>query len=428
MATTNSVNHAISTNNNAPTLGNDWGQLTGLLDAVLVNGYSIQTISSISSNVEGEITATFGTSHNYHLGQILLITGANNSIFNGRFSIKSLTSNSVTFKEIVSVSQTTTGTITAKVAPFGYEIHFSDTNKRVYKSLNTDNGLYYIVDDALWSGYTSSYGKLAACGMATDFDQATGVITGFQCPYNPDNPNQNWTLSGSGASVVRGWAKWFYRNWSIQDGNAYYTSNSPGGDSFWQIVGNDEFIYLGLGTGTTTSYTHRQQLLYGFGKYSAINKNNTTNYFLSANVSSLTAGQNQSLRSSLATPDFYMPTQLMANEDGSNIGQNYAYSILPNAGGYAASAREHNNIRTYNDSVNVDLTPILLFSKGDSKVIGQFKNLYAPFGSQVANVANHGNVVAINGELFVLVTYYCGSGTGLANHQSLVYVKLGDST
>lgn len=425
MATTNSVNHAISTNINAPVLNDAWGALTAILDAVLVNGYSVQSIVSISSNLSGEITANFGTSHGYNVGQILSISGATNNIFNGRFRIKSIVGNSVIFKETISASQTTTGTISAKVAPFGYSIYYSSTNKRVYKSLNPANAIYYIVDDALWSGYTTSYSKVAGVGLATNVNQSTGEISGIQSPYDAANPNKNWIVSGSGSSAIRGWAKWVYKTWTLQDNNGYLTQSS-GGNSTWHIVGNDEFFYLALGA-VPPGDVSVPQLLYGAGKYTAQDPDNTTNYFLSANVDLVNVGAYRSVRSSLGTPDSYMPSRLLADAAGTNTGTAYAYTIMPTSPQNltAASARSTNSIMTYANSEFVDLSPVYLFSYFDNKIVGRYANMYAPFGSQNTSAANSGKVVNINNEQYVLMSYFA-SGTPSSTSQALLYIKLKD--
>lgn len=426
MASFLDVNHAIHSNIGAPSLTNNWGSLTTLLDAVLVNGYSEQTASKAASNATGVVTLSFAGAHKYLRGQILKLNG-NSSELKGKFRIKSVTDTTVTLKEKISANKTENN-VPVSVAPFGYEVVYSKTNKRAYKSLNPNNAMFYIVDDALWSGYTDSYAKIASCGLATNLTDID-TISGYQCPFDSADPDKNWSLSGTGSSVIKGWAKWCYRIWGVQDAQIYLTGSSGGAGSKWQVVGNDEFFYLALGYGDSATDDYGNQLLYGAGKYEALDEDNSLNYFLSATINRNTAGSYQSIRSSLGTPDNLMASYLFANEDGTRIGNNQALSILPNAPGtsYPASSRDYNSNLIYDTPESADLVKILINSLSDKKCIGSYKGLYAPLGAQAQSAANHGKTVVIDNKLFVIVTYYSGSTSGLASHQSLIYVLLDEN-
>ena len=64
------IKYFSSTHANTPTIGNSWGDLTGLLDALLVNGYSLKTIASITRS-GSTATATVSAGHSYHVGAIV---------------------------------------------------------------------------------------------------------------------------------------------------------------------------------------------------------------------------------------------------------------------------------------------------------------------------------------------------------------------
>ncbi|KUG39244.1 hypothetical protein [Acinetobacter johnsonii] len=423
MASSLDVNHAIHSNTGAPQLTNSWGSLTALLDAVLVNGYSEQIASKVTSNASGVVTISFAGAHKYLRGQILKLDG-NSHELKGKFRIQSVTDEAVVLKEKISANKTENN-VPVSVAPFGYEIAYSKKHKRAYKSLNPNNVMFYIVDDALWDGYTDDYAKIASCGLATNLTDIDS-ISGYQCPFDSTDPHKNWSLLGNNGSVIKGWAKWCYRIWGIQDGQTYLTGSSGGAGSKWQIVGNDEFFYLALGVGDSATDSYGNQLLYGAGKYDALDEDNSLNYFLSATINRNKASDYQSIRSSLGTPDRLMPSYLFANEDGTKVENNQALSVLPNAPdtSYPASSRDYNSSLTYNTSESADLVKVLINSLSDKKCVGSYKGLYAPLGAQERSALNHGKTVVIDNKLFVIVTYYSGSGSGPSSHQSLIYVLL----
>ena len=48
----------------APVLTNNWGSLTALLDACLVNGFNLKTVTALS-RTDDTATATIGTGHGF---------------------------------------------------------------------------------------------------------------------------------------------------------------------------------------------------------------------------------------------------------------------------------------------------------------------------------------------------------------------------
>lgn len=132
---------------NAPQLTGEVGKLDAILYAALVTGFNPQTISSltVTSNV-----ATVATSapHGYQVYDTILISGANESVFNDEFTIDSVpTSTSFTFA-ITTTTTPATGSISCKIAPLGWLRSFSGTNISVYKMNDiVSTGLYLRVDD-----------------------------------------------------------------------------------------------------------------------------------------------------------------------------------------------------------------------------------------------------------------------------------------
>ena len=58
----------------APVLTNNWGSLTALLDACLVNGFNLKTVTALS-RTDDTATATIGTGHGFMVDQVVLVEG-----------------------------------------------------------------------------------------------------------------------------------------------------------------------------------------------------------------------------------------------------------------------------------------------------------------------------------------------------------------
>jgi hypothetical protein len=123
-----------STDGGAPTLNGAAGALSSLLHACLVTGYNTQVPAGITRDGT-TVTVTFGSAHGYVEHQVVNISGANESDYNGDFRITSVTSTTFTFELAGGITPTTpaTGTFASKVAPAGWTRPYSDTNKAVFK-------------------------------------------------------------------------------------------------------------------------------------------------------------------------------------------------------------------------------------------------------------------------------------------------------
>ena len=74
MITKSSVRFYVNTNNNAPQLKNEFGSMISVLDACLINGLDLGSISSLTHS-QGVITAIFANPHNLLKGQVIKIEG-----------------------------------------------------------------------------------------------------------------------------------------------------------------------------------------------------------------------------------------------------------------------------------------------------------------------------------------------------------------
>jgi hypothetical protein len=155
----------------APTNTSAAGSVIGILDAVLVNGYGSQTVS-ITRNGNTAIVTT-PVAHNLKNDTFVVISGANQSEYNGEFQITVTGSTSYSFAVTGTPVSPATGTITAKVASAGWTKPFSGTNLAGYKQGAGSNGMFLRVNDT--SGATQT-ARLKGCENMTDIN---GTVADF---------------------------------------------------------------------------------------------------------------------------------------------------------------------------------------------------------------------------------------------------------
>lgn len=223
-----------------PQLGNAFGALTAMLDAVLANGFNGKVADTVTF-LDGIATVTISAGHLYLVNQWMTVTGANEVEYNGEVQILTTTSTQFTYAVTGTPAATATGSVFVEVAPLGFEIAFTGTNKRAYRSQNVlSNRPYLRVDDSNDPLYTATYakkGKVTMCQGMSDINTTIGA----EAPYTSTNPNLNKTTTGSGASVVDGWYKWYYAR---VESNAPDVSAPSSYNRQWSIVGDDRGFYF----------------------------------------------------------------------------------------------------------------------------------------------------------------------------------------
>ena len=227
----------------APSVANNWGDLTNLLDACLVTGFNIKSIASIT-RIGSEAVVTITLGHGYQADQVLLISGCDQAEYNGEHRVKSITSTTFIFDVVgTPVTPATGSSISVRTAPLGFEIAFIGTNKRVYRSTNTASSRPYLrVDnsDPASADWPSTYAKSARVTMAEKMLSVDTFGTGSRAPY--DNTNRNEQLNGSGVTVINGWYRWWQqRNYINGDATADSAAATP---KQWAIIGDDRGFYF----------------------------------------------------------------------------------------------------------------------------------------------------------------------------------------
>jgi hypothetical protein len=192
-----------STDAGAPNgLNNAAGTFLAIMEACLVTGYGSKTLSSLSVS-SGVATATVNAGHGFTnfgdtgIGQVVLIEGATPSELNGEKRINVTGATTFTFAATGVADGSATGSITAKIAPAGWEKPFSGTNKAVYRQPYAfSNRRYLRIDD---TGTTTA--RVRAYSYLEDVDGLNGLDL---VPTDAQISGGGY-ISKSNAATVRDW-------------------------------------------------------------------------------------------------------------------------------------------------------------------------------------------------------------------------------
>lgn len=286
MVASTDIKFYVHTNTNAPQLENAYGSMINVLDACLIDGIQIGVVSSLTAS-GNTVTVTFGAAHNLMQYQVIKITGANQPEFNGEHRILTIpNSSSFTFELAAAPSvSTATGTISASLPPLGWEKAFSSSNpsgggKAAYRSTNLllPSRPFLRVVDELDPAYTATYAKYAKVGIVEDMTDIDTML-GAQAPFDAVNPNKNWVGTGSGASAINGWAKWFYATGGSETQKVSKTTTPGSGERAWVLVGDGDTFYV-----FNKSHIVANNLLNpnGFGRLKNLSKIGASPWFLVA--------------------------------------------------------------------------------------------------------------------------------------------------
>ena len=347
MVASTDIKFYVHTNNNAPQLQNAYGSMINVLDACLVNGINIGTISSLTAS-GNTVTATFGAAHNLMQYQVIKITGANQREFNGEHRILTVqNAQSVTFELAVAPSTTTaTGTITASLPSLGWEKPFSSSNptgggKAAYRSLNLllPSRPFLRVVDELDPAYTATYAKYAKVGIVEDMTDIDTMLGG-QAPFDAALPNKNWVGTGSGTSAINGWAKWFYATGGNETQKVSKTTTPGSGERAWVLVGDGDTFYV-----FNKSHIVANNLLNpnGFGRLKNLSKIGASPWFLVAQddyTGANTATYAGFTPLTASNTDAALITYMLRNyrnEAIPSIARSFAISGLNQASGYSTT-------------------------------------------------------------------------------------------
>lgn len=231
------------------------GSLIALLKAVLVTGFGIKSVSSLAyDSVAQTITATVAAGHKYLVDQVVELSGANESGFNGEFRVVSITSTAVVvgLDNGTPAAASATGTLSMKIPALGWAVEFEDAAayKIIFKRTDpASTPLRLYIDNSAWTGWNTLSGYLAKVSMVenvTDINTFSVVYeTRWPCSHSYATPG--WALTGDsllfffmpmyGLASARG-VYVFGDIISIRAGDNYhcllttYTSNNLNGTSW----------------------------------------------------------------------------------------------------------------------------------------------------------------------------------------------------
>ena len=280
------VQYICEENLNAPTLPNTWGSLIEILDTALVNGLNLPAINTVV--IDGSvILINFTTPHQLKMFQIVSLSGFVPAELNKKWRIIGVPlPQQIAIDRLDSINVITT-VGQARLPPLGYEKTFSATGKGVYRNANEDaeHRPFLRVDATLPAGWTSTYAKFARVALMTSCVGIDDITSQYQLPFDANNPEKNWTVTGSGSSATLCWSKWLWCGLLKVAGspNFDFADGGSAGNRKWMIVGDENAFYLVVQDqlGKTTP---NNQSVYGFGVYNSTDNTVQYPYFLASNA------------------------------------------------------------------------------------------------------------------------------------------------
>lgn len=253
------VKWARSTMPGAPVLTRAAGSLIALLDALLVNGWGVQTATSVVV-ASGVATATFATDHAAARHGVVLVAGVTGALagLNGEQKVTAVEPNKIKWAT-TAADGTAAGTITIKMAGAGWTKPFSGTNLAAYKSASpAAHGQFLRVADT-----TAEYARAVGYENMTAISTGTGLFPtsaqvsgGYYWGKNDEISGTNavpWVFASDGRffylfvqaciNSTGGWARSFTPT-SFGDlvpespsGDPYATVVTGASDASWPVIG-----------------------------------------------------------------------------------------------------------------------------------------------------------------------------------------------
>lgn len=202
----------------APVLSGQAGKLIELLDACLINGFSVRTPDNIVV-ADGVATVSIGAGNPYEKHAVVVISGASSAALNAEWRIATSSATSFTFTCPGVASGAVTGA-SVKRAGAGWGKPFSDTNVAVYQSLDPNSTqLYLRVNDT-----NARYTRVRGYEQMTDANVGTGL---FPTLAQQSETLCTWLKSTTANTTARSWALvsdgsffWFLPRGSSSEGAA----------------------------------------------------------------------------------------------------------------------------------------------------------------------------------------------------------------
>lgn len=228
------------------------GSFIAVLDALLVNGFGLKTLDSLSIT-DNVATAVCAAGHGFQKWQVIKLADAGNAALNIEHRITEVV-NTTTFKfETAGVPNgVVSGTISALVAPLGWKKVFTATNVGVYQIDTTKYpeapATFLRFDERTWT----------YCARVTGFDTMLDVDTG-----DGEIPHVGLLSSGLGQFVRE----------DTNDANQY---------PYW-IIGNGQTFYVGVKHSNRTNPAGNPPAVSGYGRFKSKLPGDKYNFMVAAN-------------------------------------------------------------------------------------------------------------------------------------------------
>jgi len=230
----------------APTLSGTAGALIALLDACLKDGFNVKAPTG-ATQTSGTATLSFSASHGYAPGDVIALSGANESAWNDEFLVLTTTTNSLTFAIGAGTTSPATGTLSCKIAPLGWTKLFSGTNKGAYlpKAQYVQCYLRVLDDSTVPTSASGRWAKVRGYESMSDVDTGTGPFPTVAQAANAlsvmksstsDSTVRAWWLAGDGGIFYLG-LFWHASNSAYAEGFSFGDINSlRSGDAYSCII------------------------------------------------------------------------------------------------------------------------------------------------------------------------------------------------
>jgi hypothetical protein len=272
----------------APQISGTKGSLLAVIDACLVTGFGLKSVTSIT--VASGVATVVLSSGNFVVNQVLLVEGATPAGLNGEKRVLALTAASTfTFDATGVADGVATGTITAKVAPLGWLKAFAGTNSGAYK-----------IDPALYPDTTGCLVRLEDTG-----NYATKI-----CGY------ESMTSVDVGAAPFPTVAQRTTGLWVFRSESTVTTSYRH-----WFVVGDGRFVYVGVHSyyDNLTSYGN---CWFGFGEFKSKKTTDPFRFLVTGNGTSDTTSDSQATYACTATSASYLYCARSYTGLGGSVGVN----------------------------------------------------------------------------------------------------------
>lgn len=252
----------------APVINGQAGSLIGALEACLITGFGEITATSVT--VSGGIaTATHNSGDWFADHAVIAVSGATPAELNGESRVLSHTATTTTWAT-TAVDGAATGVIKIRYAPVGgWEVAFSKTNVRVFRSTDLQaHGHYFRVDDS-----ATTYARVRGFETMSDVDTGTGPFPtdaqmlggGYWHKSSAANATANaWWLVADSRSLLPALAPGSGANALNNTAAPYFWGDlvplAPGGDAYasavqcnWTNTSSQDGSFVYTATSTTTT-------------------------------------------------------------------------------------------------------------------------------------------------------------------------------